>query len=284
MSISGATVVAGVIGAPVRHSLSPLIHNAWIEAAGVDAVYIPIAPTLWKFPALLEGLRGGALRGLNVTLPFKEDALAVADQATGSARRAGAANLLLFESDGTIHADNTDGIGLLAAFAEQAPALDITARPIVVLGAGGAARGAVAALLDAGAPEVRIVNRTLDRANALAEALGDRVTVHEWGGLREALASASAVINATSLGLAGAEPLAVSFDGLQSGAVVMDMVYRPLRTAFLARAEAEGFTPVDGLAMLIGQAAPSFEAFFGQPPPRSVDVRRLALAALEAAS
>jgi len=281
MSISGATVVAGVIGAPVRHSLSPLIHNAWIEAAGVDAVYIPIAPTLWKFPALLEGLRGGALRGLNVTLPFKEDALAVADQATGSARRAGAANLLLFESDGTIHADNTDGIGLLAAFAEQAPALDITARPIVVLGAGGAARGAVAALLDAGAPEVRIVNRTLDRAHALAEALGDRVTVHEWGALREALTAASAVINATSLGLAGAEPLAVSFDGLQAGAVVMDMIYRPLRTAFLARAEAEGFTPVDGLAMLIGQAAPSFEAFFGRPPPTDVDVRGLALAALE---
>jgi len=281
MSISGATVVAGVIGAPVRHSLSPLIHNAWIEAAGVDAVYIPIAPTLWKFPALLEGLRGGALRGLNVTLPFKEDALAVADQATGSARRAGAANLLLFESDGTIHADNTDGIGLLAALAEQAPALDITARPIVVLGAGGAARGAVAALLDAGAPEVRIVNRTLDRAHALAEALGDRVTVHEWGALREALTAASAVINATSLGLAGAEPLAVSFDGLQAGAVVMDMIYRPLRTAFLARAEAEGFTPVDGLAMLIGQAAPSFEAFFGRPPPTDVDVRGLALAALE---
>jgi len=281
MSISGATVVAGVIGAPVRHSLSPLIHNAWIEAAGVDAVYIPIAPTLWKFPALLEGLRGGALRGLNVTLPFKEDALAVADQATGSARRAGAANLLLFESDGTIHADNTDGIGLLAALAEQAPALDITARPIVVLGAGGAARGAVAALLDAGAPEVRIVNRTLDRAHALAEALGDRVTVHEWGALREALTTASAVINATSLGLAGAEPLAVSFDGLQAGAVVMDMIYRPLRTAFLARAEAEGFTPVDGLAMLIGQAAPSFEAFFGRPPPTDVDVRGLALAALE---
>ena len=281
MSISGATVVAGVIGAPVRHSLSPLIHNAWIEAAGVDAVYIPIAPTLWKFPALLEGLRGGALRGLNVTLPFKEDALAVADQATGSARRAGAANLLLFESDGTIHADNTDGIGLLAALAEQAPALDITARPIVVLGAGGAARGAVAALLDAGATEVRIVNRTLDRAHALAEALGDRVTVHEWGALREALTTASAVINATSLGLAGAEPLAVSFDGLQAGAVVMDMIYRPLRTAFLARAEAEGFTPVDGLAMLIGQAAPSFEAFFGRPPPTDVDVRGLALAALE---
>ena len=283
MRISGTTTVAGVVGAPVRHSLSPLIHNAWIEAAGVDGVYVVLAPTAEHFPKLLDGLRGGALRGLNVTLPFKEAALAAADRASERARRAGAANLLVFESDGTISADNTDGEGLLWAFSEQAPNLDITARPVVVLGAGGAARGAVAALLDAGAPEVRIVNRTLARAEAIAEAVGGPVTVHEWGGLREAMTASSVVINATSLGLAGKDPLAVSFDGLQAGAVVMDMVYRPLRTAFLARAASEGFTTVDGLAMLIGQAAPSFKAFFGQTPPTSVDVRRLALAALEAA-
>jgi len=283
MRISGTTTVAGVVGAPVRHSLSPLIHNAWIEAAGVDGVYVALAPTAEHFPKLLDGLRGGALRGLNVTLPFKEAALAAADRASERARRAGAANLLVFESDGTISADNTDGEGLLWAFSEQAPNLDITARPVVVLGAGGAARGAVAALLDAGAPEVRIVNRTLARAEAIARAVGGPVTVHEWGGLREAMTASSVVINATSLGLAGKDPLAVSFDGLQAGAVVMDMVYRPLRTAFLARAASEGFTTVDGLAMLIGQAAPSFKAFFGQTPPTSVDVRRLALAALEAA-
>ena len=283
MRISGTTTVAGVVGAPVRHSLSPLIHNAWIEAAGVDGVYVALAPTAEHFPKLLDGLCGGALRGLNVTLPFKEAALAAADRASERARRAGAANLLVFESDGTISADNTDGEGLLWAFSEQAPNLDITARPVVVLGAGGAARGAVAALLDAGAPEVRIVNRTLARAEAIARAVGGPVTVHEWGGLREAMTASSVVINATSLGLAGKDPLAVSFDGLQAGAVVMDMVYRPLRTAFLARAASEGFTTVDGLAMLIGQAAPSFKAFFGQTPPTSVDVRRLALAALEAA-
>jgi shikimate dehydrogenase len=280
MTISGATVVAGVVGAPVRHSLSPLIQNAWIEAAGVDGVYVALSPSPDRFPALLEGLRGGALRGLNVTLPFKEHALAAADHASERARRAGAANLLLFEPDGAIRADNTDGEGLLAALAKRAPALNVGARPVVVLGAGGAARGAVAALLDAGAPEVRIVNRTLERAHALADELGARVTVHEWGGLREAMTTASAVINATSLGLAGKDPLAVSFDGLQSGAVVMDMVYRPLRTAFLARAASEGFVTVDGLAMLIGQARPSFEAFFGRAPPANVDVRRLALAVL----
>jgi len=284
MNVSAATMLTGVIGAPVRHSLSPLIHNAWIAAAGIDAVYVALSPTPARAGGLIDSLRGGAVRGLNVTLPFKEEALAAADRATERAQRAGAANLLVFEPDGTVHADNTDGIGLLAAFAEQAPTLDIAARPVVVLGAGGAARGAVATLLEAGAPEVRLVNRTLDRAHALAEALGARVTVHEWGGLREALTTASAVINATSLGLSGEAPLAVSFDGLQSGAVVMDMVYRPLRTAFLARAASEGFVTVDGLAMLIGQARPSFEAFFGRAPPPHVDVRRLALAALEEAS
>ena len=281
MTISGATIVAGVVGAPVRHSLSPLIHNAWLEAAGLDGVYVALSPAPDRFPTLLDGLRGGALRGLNITLPFKEMALAAADQASERARRAGAANLLLFDPDGSIRADNTDGEGLLAGLVDQAPGLNIAARPVVVLGAGGAARGAVAALLDAGAPEVRIVNRNLGRAQAIAEALGGRVTIHEWGGLREALTTAALVINATSLGLAGKQPLAVSFDGLQAGAVVMDMVYRPLNTAFLARAKAEGFTTVDGLAMLIGQAAPSFEAFFGQAPPKGVDVRVLALEVLE---
>lgn len=280
MSISGATVVAGVVGAPVRHSLSPLIHNAWLEAAGIDGVYIALSPTPESFPALLEGLRGGAMQGLNVTLPFKEAALAAADRASARACRAGAANLVLFQPDGSIFADNTDGEGLLSAFAEQAPGFDVAARPAVVLGAGGAARGAVAALLDAGVQEVRLVNRTVERAQALAGDLGAGVAVHEWGELREALNGAGAVINATSLGLAGKEPLAVSLEGLQAGAVVMDMVYRPLHTAFLARATSMRFAAVDGLAMLIGQAAPSFEAFFGQTPPQSVDVRALALAVL----
>lgn len=281
MTISGATVVAGVVGSPVRHSLSPLIHNAWLSAAGVDGVYITLPARAERFAVLLDGLRGGAMRGLNVTLPFKEEALAAADRVSGRARRAGAANLILFELDGTIVADNTDGEGLMAAFAEQASGLDVAARPAVVLGAGGAARGAVAALLDAGAPEVRVVNRTMARSHALAKALGAGVRVLEWGELREALVGAGSVINATSLGLAGKEPLAVSLEGLQAGSVVMDMVYRPLRTAFLARAEAMGFATVDGLAMLIGQAAPSFEAFFGQSPPNTVDARALALAALE---
>ncbi|MBV9509595.1 MAG: shikimate dehydrogenase [Caulobacteraceae bacterium] len=282
--ITGATCIAGVVGSPVRHSLSPLIHNAWLAAAGIDGVYVAFPAEPGGFKALVDGFRGGVVAGLNVTLPFKEEALALADRASARALAAGAANLLLFEADGAVRADNTDGLGLLAALALQAPGYDIAQRPVVVFGAGGAARGAAAALLDAGSPQVRLVNRTRARAEAIAEALGERIEVFDWGASREALAGAGAVVNATRLGLEGGEPLAVSLDGLHHGAVVMDMVYKPLRTAFLARAEAQGFRAVDGLAMLIGQAEPSFNAFFGADPPVGVDVRGLALQALGVAA
>ena len=168
MTISGATIVTGIAGAPVSHSLSPLIHNAWIEAARLDAVYVAFTPPTEGFAAFASGLRGGAIRGLNVTVPFKETALALADHRSERALAAGAANLLLFERGGEITADNTDGLGLLAALAEQAHGFDVTAGPVVILGAGGAARGAAAAR----AAELRIVNRTRARAEALALAVG----------------------------------------------------------------------------------------------------------------
>jgi shikimate dehydrogenase len=282
-TISGATVVAGVIGAPVRHSLSPTLHNAWLAAAGVDGVYVALSPSAERLPALIDGLRGGTLRGLNVTLPFKEQALALADRASQAARRAGAANLLVFGPDGGVSADNTDGIGLLGAFAAQAPKFEVAARPVVVLGAGGAARGAAAAFVAAGAPQVRLVNRTAARAHAIAEALGERISVFGFADLARALDSAGALVNATSLGLEGGAPLDIDLTGLPVDAVVMDMVYRPLRTPLLIRAAAAGHPTVDGLEMLIRQAIPSFEAFFGRPPPADVDVRALALAALEGA-
>ncbi|HEY7853316.1 MAG TPA: shikimate dehydrogenase, partial [Caulobacteraceae bacterium] len=160
--ISGTTVVAAVAGAPIAHSLSPLIHNAWIAAAGLDAVYVALRPPADGFAALARGLRGGVIAGLNVTAPFKHDALAVADRATRRARRAGAANLLIFEANGDISADNTDGEGLMEALTRGAPGFDPADGPVVIFGAGGAARGAAAAFLDAGAPAVRLVNRSPD--------------------------------------------------------------------------------------------------------------------------
>ncbi len=278
--VSSVTRVAGVIGRPVAHSLSPLIHNAWIEAAGLDAVYVALSPSEDWLAPFISGCRGGLVAGLNVTLPFKTHALELADSASDRAWRAGAANLLLFGGDDQIAADNTDGLGLLAAFAAQAPGLDLAGQIVTVLGAGGAARGAAAALVGAGAAAVRLVNRTRERAEQIAEVLGDKIQVFGWDQLPTAFDGAAALVNSTSLGLEGGEPLTLSLEGLPATAVVMDMIYRPLRTPLLIAAAASGHVVVDGLEMLIGQARPSFEALFGRPPPVEVDVRALALAAL----
>lgn len=279
-TISGAAIVGGVCGQPIKHSMSPVIHNAWIQAAGLDAAYVPFAPTAERFETFVEGLRGGAVRGVNVTIPFKERALALADTASDLARMAGAANLLLFAADGSVHADNTDGPGLLGAVAAQAPGFDVKAAPVVILGAGGAARGAAAALLLAGAPEIRIVNRTLARARDLAETFGDKVVAAGETSLPGLLADAGLVINATSLGLGGGEGPPADLSLTPTSAVIMDMVYKPLRTEFLRRAEAAGRRTVDGLEMLLRQAIPTFEAIYGVAPSPAVDARGLALALL----
>ncbi|HEV2533006.1 shikimate dehydrogenase [Phenylobacterium sp.] len=282
--ISGKTIVAGVAGQPVWQSLSPLLHNAWLETAGIDGVYVAFAPPADNFRDFAHGLRGGAVRGINVTLPFKEAALSISDRATPRAKRADAANLLLFEADGSIIADNTDGIGLLAAFALQAPGFDPKAGPVVIIGAGGAARGAAAAFQAAGAPEVRIVNRTIAKAEFVAGALGECGRSFHLDEARGALAGATAVVNATSAGLINGGRVEIPLDATPETAVIMDMVYTPLITPFLQEAQALGRRTVDGLGMLVGQAEPSFEAFFGRPPPEGIDVRALALAAVGAAA
>ena len=257
------TLYAGVAGQPISHSLSPLIHRAWIAAAGLDADYLAYSPAdAAEFAALVADGRAGRLRGLNVTAPFKEQALALADEAGVTARTCGSANLLLFEN-GRVRANSTDGAGLMSALGEQAPQLDVGGRSVVVLGAGGAARAAAAALKAAGA-QVGVLNRTRARAASVAADLG--VAVVEPG----ALDGAALVINALSVAPE------VDVARLRDDAVLMDMGYRPLITPFLAAGRDRGLAVVDGLAMLIGQARPSFRALFGvEPPP--LDVRDLAL-------
>jgi shikimate dehydrogenase len=279
--ITGRSIVAGVVGHPIDHSLSPLIHNAWLAEAGIDGVYVPFAPDAYGFERLVTGFRGGAIRGLNVTLPFKLQALELADAASAAARAAGAANLLLFERDGRVLADNTDGYGLLRAFDFQAPRWSAALGPVAVLGAGGAAQGAASALLAAGAPKVFIVNRTLVKAEILARSLGPKATPLPWAHVAGALREATAVVNATSAGLDPEADLDLPLEMTRDGCVVMDMVYKPLETVLLKHARALGRPTVDGLEMLIRQAEPSFEAFFGQLPPVETDVRALAMAALE---
>lgn len=260
------TLRAGVAGQPIAHSLSPLIHTAWIAAAGLDADYRAFGPAdAAGFADLVAEGRAGRLEGLNVTAPFKEQALAQADEASATARACGSANLLIFER-GRVRADSTDGAGLTAALSEQAPQLEVRGRAVVVLGAGGAARAAVAALKGAGA-EVGVLNRTRARAELLAQDLGAALVE------ADALSDAVLVVNALSV------PPEIDVSRLRDGTVLMDMTYRPLLTPFLAQGRSRGLTVVDGLAMLIGQARPSFRAIFGiEPPP--IDVRAPALAAL----
>ena len=278
--ITGATVVAGVVGHPIAHSMSPILHNAWLAAAGIDGVYVPFDVSPENFGSFINGLRGGSLSGLNVTVPFKTQALALADEVSERARLAQAANVLVFRRDGAILADNTDGLGLLSAFAVQAPGFDPAAAPVAILGAGGAARGAAAAFLSAGAPDIRILNRTVARAEEIAADLGGCVRAYRLDQAGQAFADVGALINATSAGLSGSGTLDVPIAATPATAVVMDMVYKPLLTPFLAQAQGLNRHTVDGLEMLIGQAIPAFHAFFGQPPPAGVDVRTLAKQAL----
>lgn len=271
--------VAAVVGFPVKHSLSPLIHGLWLKAVGVDGSYTACETPPERFADTVARLRAEGLGGINVTVPHKEAALALADTADDAARAAGASNLLVFVEHG-IAAHNTDGIGMLAALAEQAPDWRPLDAVVTVIGAGGAAKGAAAALNAAGVAELRIVNRTVERASALAAACAGRA--YDWRQMGEALDGATLVINATTRGLNGADPLELAWPQPPPGGAALDMVYRPLRTAFLEGAQAAGWATADGLAMLIGQARPSFQALFGRPPPASVDVRAACLRAMQA--
>jgi shikimate dehydrogenase len=281
--ITAKTRIAGVVGSPVRHSLSPLLHNAWLQSAGIDGAYLAFGPRPDDFESFIRGLRGGVAAGLNITIPFKERALALADRADPLAQACGAANLLLFHEDGTIEARNTDGQGLIEAFHAQAPNVDLRSGPVVIFGAGGAARAAAAALLAAGAPETRIVNRTVSRAVELTRQLGEGAVAFGEDQMDAAVDGAVALINATSLGLGGGSGPAAPWNRVSPTAAAMDMVYRPLVTDFLSCASAHGLRTVDGLEMLIRQAIPSFEAIFRAPTPAKIDARRLLLAELEPA-
>ena len=266
--ITGAAMVAGIAGSPVAHSLSPVIHNAWLAAGDIDGAYVPFAPAdAAGFEALVAAGRAGLIMGLNVTAPFKEQAFALADTATAAARLTSSANILTFD-DGRVSADSSDGVGLMRGLKEQAPDLDVAGRPVVMLGAGGAARACAGALIEAGA-SIGILNRSQDRAEALAADLGPSVRVAQAADLAEA----DLVINALSV-----QP-AIDLSVLKPGAVVMDMTYKPVVTPFLAAARARDLTTVDGLAMLIGQAAPLFTTLFRRPPP-PLDLRALLLAHL----
>lgn len=271
--------LAGVIGSPVAHSRSPALHGFWLKRYGLRGHYVPLDIAQDDLPVLLRQLPKLGFVGANVTIPHKETVLRLADAVTDRAALIGAANTLIFRPDGKIHADNTDGAGFVANLRQGAPAWDPAAAPAVVFGAGGAARAVIAALLDVGVPEVRVANRTRARAEQLHADFGARVVVVDWVQAGNVLDDALTVVNTTALGMTGKPAFRVPLDALNPGAVVNDLVYAPLRTHFLEIAEAAGCTVVDGLGMLLHQAAPGFERWFGLRPEVDAATREAVLAA-----
>ena len=271
--------LAGVIGHPIAHSRSPALHNYWLKRYGLKGHYIPIDIAPLDLPDLIRILPRLGFVGLNVTIPHKEAILHIADIVTDRAALIGAANTLIFRKDGKIHADNTDGSGFVANLRQNAPHWAPATGPAVVFGAGGAARAVVAALIEVGVPEVRVANRTRPRADALRSDFGAKIHVHEWVQAGTILEDAVTVVNTTSLGMTGKPDFRVNLDDLNPGALVTDLVYTPLTTQFLIDAKARGCTTVDGLGMLLHQAAPGFERWFGIRPEVDEATRKAVLQA-----
>jgi len=266
MIVSGKAKLAGVIGWPVGHSRSPRLHGYWLEKLGIDGAYVPLAVRPEDFAHVLRALPRMGFRGANVTVPHKEQALALVDHVEPLARRIGAVNTLVVRDDGSIEGRNTDAFGFLENLCHGAPHWQPQAGPAVVLGAGGAARAVCAALIDAGVPEIRLINRSTARAEQVAADIGGRFTVLGWDRLAGALEGAALLVNTTTLGMTGQPPLEIDLSPLPAHAVVNDIVYAPLMTDLLVAAAARGNPVVDGLGMLLWQAAPGFEAWFGQRP------------------
>ncbi len=269
--------LAGVIGHPIAHSKSPQLHQHWLKTYGLPGFYIPMDVVSDDLENVLKTLPKMGFVGVNITVPHKEHVMQIADLITDRATLIGAANTLIFRKDGKIHADNTDGYGFIENLRQGAPHWDPKAGPAAVLGAGGAARAVVAALLDVGVPEILISNRTKVRAEKLQDDFGKRLTVVDWVQAGNMLEEASLVVNTTSLGMMGKPELRVPLDGLQKSAVVTDLVYAPLKTRLLLEAEKVGCTTVDGLGMLLHQAVPAFERWFGQRPEVDSAARAAAL-------
>jgi len=283
MRITGKTRLAGIMGWPVAHSRSPALHNFWLDELGIDGVYIPLAVRPEQLERALRALPALGFRGCNLTLPHKQMALSIVDRVEPLARSIGAMNTVIAAADGSLEGRNTDVYGFRESLRDSAPGWRPAAAPAVVLGAGGAARAVVAALIEEGVTEIRVVNRTAVRAERMAEDLAvpaSRMTIHPWTARDAALADAGLLVNTTSLGMAGEPDLDIDHSGLPLSAIVVDIVYVPLETALLAAARRRGHATVDGLGMLLHQGRPGFEAWFGAPVRVTRELRAAVLTTL----
>lgn len=269
------TLRAGVIGWPIEQSKSPIIHAYWLDKFGIEGIYEKIALSPDGFQEGILDLISKGYRGANVTIPHKEAAFQICDTVSERALKIGAVNTLVFE-DGKVTGDNTDGYGFLENIRSSLENWNTETGPAFVIGAGGAARGILWALEEAGYKDIRIWNRTVAKAEALAEVFSETTTPVS-GDLSDAINGAAFLVNTSSLGMVGQPQLEINLTGLHPDAVVTDIVYNPLETDLLRQANSKGFETVDGLGMLLHQATPGFEKWFGQKPEVTPELRELVL-------
>ena len=272
--------LAGVMGWPVAHSRSPLIHNYWLQKYGLAGSYVQLAVQPDQLAVALSGLAALGFKGCNVTIPHKVDVLGLIHSADANARRVGAVNTVVVQPDGSLKGLNTDGYGYIQSLLDAQPNWRADTGPVVVLGAGGAARAVVLALADHGAKEIRLINRTPDNAEAMATEFGAPVKAVPWDQRHAALGGVALLVNTTSQGMQGNPPLDIDLSALPTHALVSDIIYAPLETPLLLAAKARGNPTVGGLGMLLNQARPAFEAWFGVLPEVTPELRRLLEATL----
>jgi shikimate dehydrogenase len=285
MKITGETRLAGIMGWPIAHSRSPTLHNFWLAEHGIDGVYVPLAVHPEQLAQALRALPALGFRGCNLTIPHKRAALSIVDRADPLACRIGAINTVIVAPDGTLEGSNTDVYGFRESLRDSAPDWDPTAGAAVVLGAGGAARAVVTALVEAGVGEVRLVNRTIARAERVAEDLATgpgRISPCPWDARDRVLNGAGVLVNTTSLGMTGEPDLDIDLSNLPRSAVVVDIVYVPLETGLLAAARRRGHHTVDGLGMLLHQGRPGFQAWFDASVRVTAELRAAVLTTLAA--
>jgi shikimate dehydrogenase len=272
--------LAGVMGWPVAHSRSPAIHKHWIRHYGLngDYVLLPVQPEL--LGDAVRGLRALGFAGCNITIPHKVAAMAMVDRIDPMAQRIGAINTIVVERDGSLSGHNHDGYGYIQSLLDARPDWRADAGPVTVLGAGGASRAVIVALAERGAREIRLCNRSADKAQALAQEFGEPVKAVPWMQREDALDGAALLVNTTSLGMKGQDPLALSLERLPRHALVSDIIYVPLETPLLAAARERGNPTVNGLGMLLNQARPAFQSWFGVMPDVTPELRRMVEATL----
>ena len=275
MSNADRFLLAGVMGWPVMHSRSPVLHNYFFRHYGLLGTYVPLAVKPEDLEGALRGLRPLGFSGCSLTIPHKERALAIVDEIDPIAKRMGAISCVVVRSDGSLWGTNNDGYGFVHNILQHQPTWRADAGPVVVIGAGGGARAVAWSLAERGAREIRVVNRTLPRAQALAQDFGSPVKAMAWDDRHRALDGAAMLVNTTSQGMVGNPPLDLDLATLPTSALVTDIVYAPLETPLLAAAKRRGNATVDGLGMLLHQARPAWRAWFGIEPEVTPELRAL---------